>query len=62
MTGASISFNLFPSTLIWLCNQTKNGAALFYSTLQSNKKESDSVLLSNIDVQLSNIVVKYRIE
>jgi hypothetical protein len=41
---------LLPS-LIWLSNQTNNRAALFYSTLQPNKKWSDSVLLAKRKIE-----------
>jgi hypothetical protein len=37
---------LLPSTLIWLSNQTKNGAAPLYCTLQPNKKWNDFILLA----------------
>jgi hypothetical protein len=38
LSDASAPLPLLLSTLIWLSNQTKNGAAPFYSTIQPNKK------------------------
>jgi hypothetical protein len=38
-------FPLLPSILVWLFNQTMNGTAPLYSTLQPNKKCNDSVLI-----------------
>jgi hypothetical protein len=37
-SDASTLLSLLPSILIWLSNQTKNGASPLYSTLQPNKK------------------------
>jgi hypothetical protein len=38
LSDASALLPLLPSTLIWLSNQTENGTAPLYSTLQPNKK------------------------
>jgi hypothetical protein len=43
---ASALLPLLHSTVIWLSNQTMNGVAPLYSTLQPNKKWSGSVLLA----------------
>jgi hypothetical protein len=51
LSDASALLPLLPSTLIWLSNQTENGVAPLYSTLQPNKKSSYSVLFAKHGIE-----------
>nr|ACR34568.1 unknown [Zea mays] len=46
LSDASAILPLLLSILIWVSNQTKNEATPLYSTLQRNKKWSDTVLFA----------------
>jgi hypothetical protein len=56
LTDASALIPLLHSTVIWLSNQTINGAAPLYSTLQPNKKWNGSVLLAKHRMKMTQFL------